>query len=64
MEFSKFVAGFTLIRKFLIKTNKIWTLDTKCEGGTRITHRSGPSLSFPRPCFRAPWFYNGCLRLQ
>ena len=31
---------------FLIKTKKIWTLDTKSEGGTRITHRSGPS-SFP-----------------
>ena len=50
MEFS----WFHFDPPFLIKTNKIWTLDTKCEGGTRITHSSGPSLSFPRPCFRAP----------
>ena len=58
MEFSKFMAGFTLIRHCESKQIKfgLWIPNVRGVegGGTHITHRSGPSLLFPRPCFRAP----------
>ena len=51
MEFS----WFHFDPPFLIKTNKIWTLDTKCGGGGRASHiDQGPRCRFSARVLERP----------
>ena len=50
MEFS----WFHFDPPFLIKTNKIWTLDTKCEGGRASHIDQGPRCRFSARVLERP----------